>query len=127
MQPSPLNKSWTISALAVSGAFFLCGFGGAAIADMFDIWPLPVSGFSAAFAVVSLTYLSVPKFQNQITISIFIVGCLISSWLLTSFYYPGTQNHLRIKQEHIPLAATILGGAIALLICLSPKLKGGET
>lgn len=46
--------------LAIIGAFFICGIGGAFIASFLNVWDIPVAGFLAAFSVVAVAYLSAP-------------------------------------------------------------------
>lgn len=124
---SPLNRSWSISAFAVFGAFTLCGFGGAIIAEMLSVWPLPAMGFCAAFAVVALTYLSAPKYKNQATTLIFIAGSLLAWLILKDIYLPNPNELLVPQHSYLPFISTVTGGAIALVICLAPALRGSGT
>jgi hypothetical protein len=124
---SPLNRSWSISAFAVFGAFILCGFGGAIISEALGFWPLPAMGFCAAFAVVALTYLSAPKCKYQAIVFVFIAGSLISWLILRDIYIPNPNEQLVPQQSYLPFISTVTGGAIALAICFAPTLRRSGT
>jgi hypothetical protein len=97
----------------------LCGIGGAVIANVAGFWGLPTAGFCAAFSVVSVAYVSAPKFNNQVAIGVFVLGAIVAWFLLVPSYYPGNYD----KSSHAPILATILGGVIALFITTLIELQ----
>jgi hypothetical protein len=112
-------SQWIISLFSIVGAFFLSGIGGAFIADAFNFWTLPISGFCAAFAVISVAYFAVPKLTSLILTGLFIAGSALAWLMLEPSYYPEHYSELAYQSTHIPFIATISGGAIALVICFS--------
>jgi hypothetical protein len=117
---APLNSSWSIAAFAVFGAFILCGFGGAVIAEALGIWSTPVAGFTSAFAVVAIAHLVAPKYKAKTTLLVFVAGCIIAWWLLWNSYYPESYEEKAYMPTHIPFLTTVAGGAVALIICFFP-------
>ncbi len=119
-------SQWVISAFAISGAFFLCGFGGALIADLTGLWDKPLAGFFAAFGVVSIAYLSAPSKNREFSLLVFIVGCLCAWFLVGSSWYPESYPSKAYQPTHLPFIVTVLGGLVSLAICLFPLRRRKE-
>ena len=98
----------------------LCGFGGLVIASTLKISEIHSSGFFAAFGVVSVAYLSAPKYHIYTSIITFLLGALIAWYLLkdTNNYEGGSSYFLNGK--YTAFIITIFGGLSSLFICLFP-------
>lgn len=103
-------SKWALCIFAVAGGFFTCGFGGAFIASYFGLWDLPIAGFCAAFAVVSLAYASAPTHNNIAAIVSFAVGAVLAWYFLESSFYPESYQELAYQQTYVPLFSTLVGG-----------------
>lgn len=109
-------SKWALCIFAVAGGFFTCGFGGAFIASYFGLWDLPIAGFCAAFAVVSLAYASAPTHNNIAAIVSFAVGAVLAWYFLESSFYPESYQELAYQQTYVPLFSTLVGGFLPLAI-----------
>ncbi len=113
-------QSWAIFFFAISVAFVLCGFGGLVIASILKISEIHSSGFFAAFGVVSMAYLSAPKYPIHSSVIVFLLGALLAWYLLkdTNNY---EASHF-LNEKYTPFLITILGGLSSLFVCLFPFL-----
>jgi hypothetical protein len=118
---------WVICIFSIIGAFVSCGIGGALLAGLFDVWELPIAGFCAAFAVVSMTYIAAPS-NNRFFASFALVSGGVFAWLiLEPSSYPESYEALAYQPTHMPLVSTLLGGVIAYLICIMPSIVFRKT
>lgn len=118
-----MMHKWVISLFSIAGAFVICGIGGAAIADLFDIWERPVAGFFAAFGVVTLAYLSAPVRNRSYSTLIFVIGA-ICAWLITGeSWWPEDYVTRAYQPTYMPFIITVTGGLIPLAIILYPAAK----
>lgn len=129
MRPySSLNKSWLVAGFSAFGAFVAFGLSGALIAVILGIWQEATAGFCAAFAVVAMTYISVPRFQKQAAVFIFILGCIAAWPIIGVTYYPRSYGYKNFEPTHIPYAVTVIGGLASLLFCfVFIKIPKSET
>jgi hypothetical protein len=109
-----------MATFAIFGAFIACGFGGAGVSHLLGLWDLPIAGFFAAFAAVSMTYLSVPSKNSIFAAIAFLLGCILAWVILEPSSYPESYPSKAYQPTHLPLIATVTGSIVALGIFLFP-------
>lgn len=113
-----MTMRWMLALLAVIGGFFLAGIAGGIVSNvLLDVWSLPGAGFSAAFAVVVVTYLVAPG-HKLISASIaFMIGAIIAYVMLEPSFLPESYGDRgAYEPTHLPVIATYLGGVVGLMI-----------
>jgi hypothetical protein len=120
-------KQWILAFFAVAGAFFLAGFGGSAVADVFGFWHIPSAGFCAAFAVVVASYASAPSFKFTLSCLAFVAGAVVAWMLLEPSWYPDMKRYgsLAYEPTHLPIIATYAGGITGLLLVATLRWRYG--
>ncbi|MEJ2405382.1 MAG: hypothetical protein P8171_13985 [Candidatus Thiodiazotropha sp.] len=115
------TQQWAVSLFAISGAFILCGIGGAGIAHLLGQWETPLAGFSAAFGVVSMAYLSAPGWNKRFAIAVFFLGAVCAWFFIGSSWYP--EPHLEKGHHHtyLPYIVTLAGGLVPLAVIFLPR------
>jgi hypothetical protein len=113
-------QQWTISFFAVFGAFFLCGIFGSALASLFGLWDRPISGFFAAFGVVTIAYLSSPSWNKQFSVIVFMLGAICAWLLIGESWYPEHYLDKAYQPTHLPFFITLVGGLLPLAFILYP-------
>ncbi|GLQ30909.1 hypothetical protein [Litoribrevibacter albus] len=116
-------ERWFTAFFATLGGFFFCGLGGSLIADLSGFWHLPVAGFFAAFGTVTLAYFSVPNYKDKIAYGILLVGSMLAWLLLEPSNYPSSYEDKAYQPTHIPFLVTVIGGIVALVLCVFPASK----
>lgn len=92
------------------------GILGAVATDLAGFWHLPGAGFSAAFAVVVVAYLSAPSHKLHAATAFLLVGAAIAWLLLEPSFYPKSYgDHGAYVRTHLPVIATYVGGLFGLL------------
>lgn len=103
-------EKWLISILATFGGFVSFGILGAFVSNILNVWEIPLIGFCAAFATVSIAYLSAPKLPKHYASAIFILGAILAYYLLRHELYPETYEQKAYLQTWLPLLLTLVGG-----------------
>ena len=116
-------EKWLLSALAIIGAFSICGIGGAYLAHLAGLWNTPIAGFMAAFSVVSVAYLSAPKRPEKYALTVFVLGVVTAYLVLNDVEYPEAYGELAYQTSLLPFISTVGGGLFALAIIILPQKK----
>ena len=116
---SPTERlAWFLAPLAVIGAFFVAGLSTLLAALVFEVWEYPISGFSAAFAVVSVAYIAAPQYKLTFALFCFVAGAIVAWLLLNEITHPEDNAALSYRRTLMPFWVTLTGGGIALLAVL---------
>ena len=107
---------WALALLLVLCGFVVAGMLGGFITDFAGLWHLPGAGFSAAFAVVVVAYLTAPSHKLGSATIALILGA-IAAWLLLepSFYPESYGDRDAYQPTHLPIIATYIGGFLGLV------------
>ena len=117
---------WMVAVLAVLGGLVTAGTAGAFIATLLGFWHLPGGGFSAAAAVVLVTYLAAPRHKLIAALVVLAMGAVIAwlvlepSWLPESYAERGAY-----QPTHLPLIATYLGALVGLAMLAALRVRSG--
>jgi hypothetical protein len=117
---------WSMALLAILGGFFTAGIVGGMTASLAGFWDMPGAGFSAAFAVVLVTYWAAPSRKPLSSALVFCAGALVAWFLLEpSFYpeYPARYREVAYERTRLPLLATWLGGVLGLAVVLGIRRR----
>jgi hypothetical protein len=117
---------WIISFFAVFGAFFLCGIFGSALASLFGLWDQPISGFFAAFGVVTMAYLSSPNRNKLYSVIVFLLGAIIAWLLIGDSWYPESYTEKAYQPTYLPFLITLFGGFLPLVVIFYPLRSSGN-
>ena len=112
-------RAWFLAPLAVVGAFFVVGLSTMLLALVFEVWEFPVTGFFAAFAVVSVSYIAAPRHKAAFALFCFVAGATVAWFLLDDINHPENNAALSHRRTLVPFWVTLSGGGIALLAALT--------
>ena len=108
---------WALTLLAVFCSFVIAGIFGGIAAGLSGLCSLPGAGFSAAFSVVVVAYLSAPNHRFRTATVALILGVVVAWLLLEPSFYPESYGEREAYQlTHLPVVATYLGGLLGLLV-----------
>ncbi|MFN0196903.1 MAG: hypothetical protein ACKVT0_09155 [Planctomycetaceae bacterium] len=114
---------WFFAVLAVMGGFFVAGISGGIAADLVGFWAVPGAGFSAAFAVVILTYLTVPNYKFLSACVALVIGAIAAWPILEPSFFPESYGERGAYQPtHLPIIITYAGGILGLLTAVASTL-----
>lgn len=118
-QQMPMVLRWLLALAAVLGGFVIAGLLGGLAAGYAGWWQLPGAGFSAAFAVVLVAYLSAPR-RKLLSAAVALVLGAVAAWLLIepSFYPESYGNRGAYRPTHWPIIATYAGGLLGFVVTL---------
>jgi len=110
-------KGFALSIVIVIISFLFSAIAAGILADLASVWKKPIIGSVAAFCVVISGYATAPSHKQLASVVWLIVGA-ISAWVLAGdSFYPEDHEHA-YQLTIIPLLATYISGAFAVLICL---------
>ena len=105
---------WILLPVFVTIGFFVTGFGSAFLANNLRIWSFPIMGFLVAFVVVTISYLTAPKYKLITGTVVFVIGAIFALKLVGKAWYP--ENYPRpYERTFIPIICTYVGGILGLL------------
>jgi len=107
---------WILAFFAALGGFFVGAIAGDLVAKMVGLWFLPGAGFSAALAVVVVTYLAAPNHKFVSASISFIAGAIVAWLLLEPSCFPENYGEKAYQPTHLPIITTYAGGVVGLLI-----------
>jgi hypothetical protein len=108
---------WALAILAVLGGFLLAGISGKVLTELAGFWGLPGAGFSAAFAVVLVTYLAAPSHKLLSSAIALILGAVAAWLVLEPSFYPESYGEQGAYQPtHLPIIATYVGGILGSIV-----------
>jgi hypothetical protein len=118
-----LRLAWTRAVFAVVGAFFLAFIGGSFVASVVGGWHLPITGASAAFAVVVATYFFSPQRPLFAALVALAAGALVAYTMVGPELIP---YRLRVPGQpiYVPFLATLAGGCVAALFAWMHAARG---
>ena len=107
-------RDWSITALAVVGAFVVGGAIAAVLAGAAGFWETPAAGFAGAFGAVVAAKVTAPTRGRAAALVVFILGTLIAWIALEPSFYPESHPTKPYEPTHVPFALTALGGVVGL-------------
>ena len=111
-----MKLRWLVAVLAIIGGFFISGIVGSLVTDALGFWSLPGAGFSAAVAVVVVTYMAAPHSKFVAACIALLVGAIVAWLTVEPYFFPESYQDGRAYQPtHLPIAATYIGGILGLL------------
>jgi hypothetical protein len=113
---------WVLLPFEVVLGFVLSGIAIGLLVDQLHVWFEPVVGFLVAIVVVVTAYVRAPARPILAALVSYVLGAAVAYALLRSSYYP--ENTSRAYEPTlIPLWATLVGGAVALLAVVAHTFR----
>jgi hypothetical protein len=113
---------YSLLPLAAVLAFVLGGMFGERVAIALGFWTYPLTGFCAAFAVVSVVYLVAPDRKFYSSCISYVIGAVLAFLALKDCYDPRTY-----EPTLMPFWVTLAGGAFALAIAAAHTFGGARS
>jgi len=108
---------WLITPFAAVAAAVSGAFAGEFIGITLGLWTWPIAGFIAEFGIGIATYLAAPRFKLAASTALLVLGVGIAWAIVEPSFYP--QNfEPAYKPSHMPIIATVAGGALSLAIAV---------
>ncbi|MBU2871994.1 hypothetical protein [Colwellia sp. E2M01] len=111
-------KGFILSLVIVIIVFVIVAFSAGALAGLAGVWKKPIIGGVAAFGVVITGYITAPN-HKQFAAAFWLVAGAVAAWILAGDSYYPEDHQYAYQLTIIPLLATYVSGALALLLCVT--------